>query len=246
MDSRVSAHRDDARYPDLAAFESRLGYVFRDRALLDTALRHASSAYETPGTESNERLEFLGDAVMDLAVGHLLYDAHPAWQEGDLTRAAQQLVDRPAFAALARKLELGPHLRLGATERLSGGQEKDSILANAMEAVVGAIYLDGGLEATVELVRRFHADALRQGAPRTEGDAKTRFNEAVMAVRGEFPRYELDRDSGVDGDDDRFTATARVGEESWGTGSGRTKRAAEFAAATEGLKRLEREVDGDE
>ena len=145
---------------------------------------------------------------------------------------------RPAFAALARRLELAPHLRLGRTEQQSGGAAKDSILSNAMEAVVGAIYLDGGLQSARDFVRRVYADALREGAPRVEGDSKTRFQEAVMASRGEFPRYELERDSGVEGDEARFISLARVADEVWGRGSGRTKQAAEFSAAVEGLKRL--------
>ena len=181
---------------------------------------------------------------MALAVGHLLYEAHPDWEEGDLTRGVQRLVDRPAFAALARRLGLAPHLRLGRTEQQSGGREKDSILSTAMEAVVGAIYLDGGLAAARELVKNVYSDALGEGAPRVESDAKTRFQEAVMARFGEFPVYSIERDSGVEGDEQRFTSVALLGDEPWGEGSGRTKQAAEFAAALEGLKRLQGEGAG--
>jgi ribonuclease-3 len=242
MDSGMTVDRADNVYPDLGRFEAQLGYSFRDRSHLANAVCHASSANENPGVESNERLEFLGDAVMALVVGHLLYEAHSDWEEGDLSRALQRLVDRPAFAALARRLELAPHLRLGRTEQQSGGASKDSILSNAMEAVVGAIYLDGGLKSARSFVKRVYADALREGAPRVEGDSKTRFQEAVMASRGEFPRYELERDSGVEGDETRFTSLARVGDEVWGKGSGRTKQAAEFSAAVEGLKQLRAET----
>ena len=237
----MSDDHSEGEVPDLAVFEARLGYSFQDRGLLETAVRHASSAHETAGTTSNERLEFLGDAVMALAVGHLLYEAHPDWEEGDLTRGVQRLVDRPAFAALARRLELAPHLQLGRTEQQSGGRDKDSILSNAMEAVVGAIYLDGGLGAARDFVKSVYSDALGKGAPRVEGDAKTRFQEAVMARYGEFPSYSLERDSGIEGDEQRFTSVALLGNESWGVGSGRTKQAAEFAAALEGLQRLQRE-----
>ncbi len=230
----------------LADFEARLGYTFRERSYLEIALRHASRAHETPGFESNERMEFLGDAVIGLVVGHFLYDAHPGWEEGDLSRALQKLVDRPAFAALARRLELAPHLDLGRTEVQSGGEAKDSILANAMEAVVGAIYLDGGLEATRDFVQRVYGEALGESAPRAPVDAKTRFQEAIMARFGEFPRYELHEDSGVEGDEVRFTTRAVVRDDYWGSGRGRTKRAAEFAAAEEGLSRLEAQGPGDE
>ena len=232
--------------PDLTDFETRLGYRFKDPSLLETALRHASRAHEEPGAASNERMEFLGDAVIGLVVAHSLYEAHPAWEEGDLSRALQQLVDRPAFAALARRLELAPHLQLGRTELQSGGEAKDSILANAMEAVVGAIHLDGGLEAAREFVERVYGEALAEGAPRAQVDIKTRFQEAVMALHGEFPRYELLADSGVEGDETRFTTRAVVKDEYWGSGSGRTKRAAEFAAAQEGLARPEGQGAGND
>jgi ribonuclease-3 len=242
MDSGVSVDQPESAPLDLGLFEVQLGYRFEDRTRLENALCHSSSANETLGTESNERLEFLGDAVMALVVGHLLYEAHPDWQEGDLSRGLQRLVDRPAFAALARRLGLAPYLRLGRTEQQSGGIAKDSILSNAMEAVVGAIYLDGGLDAARDFVQRMYAEFLREGTPRVEGDSKTRFQETIMALRGEFPNYELESDSGVEGDEARFATIARVGGEYWGTGSGRTKQAAEFAAAAEGLRRVEEEV----
>jgi ribonuclease-3 len=242
MDSGVSVDQRESAALDLGLFEVQLGYGFKDRTHLENALCHASSANETAGAESNERLEFLGDAVMALVVGHLLYEAHPDWQEGDLSRALQTLVDRPAFAALARRLGLAPHLRLGRTEQQSGGVTKDSILSNAMEAVVGAIYLDGGLDAARGFVQRVYAKFLRESTPRVEGDSKTRFQESIMALRGEFPSYELESDSGVEGDEARFATVALVGGECWGAGSGRTKQAAEFAAAVEGLRRVEEEV----
>lgn len=241
----MTTDRDDAPRADLSDLEGRLGYAFRDRSLLITALRHASSAHESPGCESNERMEFLGDAVMALVVGHSLYEVHPTWPEGDLSRALPELVDGPAFTALARRLDLAPHLDLGRTERQSGGEDKDSILSNAMEAVVGAIYLDGGLEAARDFVQRVYGQVLREGSPRPERDAKSQFQESVMALYGEFPRYELQSDSGVDGDEDRFSTRALVRGEAWGNGIGRTKRAAEFAAALEGLKRLENQATED-
>ncbi len=238
----MSAKREDGAHADLMALEERLGYVFEAPSLLDNALRHSSSAHENPGTTSNERLEFLGDAVMALVVGHLLFQAHPGWEEGDLTRAVQRLVDRVAFAALGRRLGVGSYLRLGRTEQQLGFAAKESILSNAMEAVVGAIYLDGGLEAAMALVGRVYAEELAEGAPRAAGDAKTRFQEAVMAAHGVFPHYELERDSEVEGDQARFTMRALVGDDTWSSGSGRTKQLGEFAAARAGLKRLEEET----
>ena len=238
----MTTKRFDGPHTDLIPFEERLGYTFTDPSLLDEALRHSSSAHETPGTASNERLEFLGDAVMALAVGHALFQSHPEWEEGDLTRAVQRLVDRVAFAALGRRLGLGEHLRLGRTEQQLGFAEKESILSDAMEAVMGAVYLDGGLEAALALVRRVYADELAEGSPRAESDPKTQFQEAVMAARGVFPRYELERDSGVEGDEERFTMRTLVEEVTWGFGAGRTKQAGEFAAARAALRRLEEET----
>ncbi len=161
-------------------------------------------------------------------------------------RGTHRLVDRPSFAGLAREVELGRNLLLGRTERQSDGGAKDSILANSMEAVVGALYLDGGLDAVRGLVKRFFADSVRAGAPRVERDPKTRFQEAMMARHGEFPHYELLRDTEIEGDENRFTTRAVVGEKDWGMGSGRTKRAAEFAAARAGLASLDSESIADE
>jgi ribonuclease-3 len=229
--------------PGLEALEDRLGHRFARPDLLETALQHSSYANETEGATSNERLEFLGDAVVGLAVGHLLYDEHPEWREGDLTRATARIVDRQGLAKLARSIDLGAHLRLGRTERQSNGHEKDSILADAMEAVFGALFLDGGPEAVARFTRRIFGDAL--GDEPVERDAKTRFQERVMARLGEFPRYAVITDSGIEGDDERFTVEARVSGEAWSVGVGRTKQAAEFEAARSALDRLDEEAADD-
>jgi len=142
----------------IAALSCALGYEFRDHDQLLTALSHASYAHETRGDRGNERLEFLGDAVLDLVVGEALYAAHPEWSEGQLTRARASLVRGDALAERAREISLQRFVKLGRTEVRSGGAEKDSILANVFEAVIGALYLDGGLEvagrATSNLIRR--------------------------------------------------------------------------------------------
>jgi len=233
--------------PGAAALEDALGHRFRDRALLERALTHASYAHEAVDGEdaadiaSNERLEFLGDAVIGLVVARLLFEAHPDWQEGDLTRALHACVDRRALARLARELALGERLRLGRTERRGEGAAKDSILADAMEAVIGALYLDGGLEPVEALARRVFAEALAAGAPRVGRDPKTALQERVMALRGVFPGYRLLADSGVEGDEERFRAEVRVEDEAWGSGAGRSKRRAERAAAEAALSRLRAE-----
>ena len=208
-----------------------LGHRFERPELLRTAVTHASYAHENPGAASNERLEFLGDSVIGMVVAHLLYDAHPEWSEGDLTRGLHKLVDRRGLASLARQLDLGTCLRLGRTEVQSGGDRKDSILADGIEAVLAALYLDGGLAPVVDFARRVFASALVAGAPRIESDPKTGFQEWVMAEYGVLPEYRTVADTEVEGGDDRFTVEVIVGEEVWGVGSARSKRAAQRAAA---------------
>ena len=159
---------------DPGALENRIGYAFRDRALLENALCHASYANERKGMASNERLEFLGDSILGLVVAHALYEAHPDWNEGDLTLALQNLVDAKSLTELARRWELGSYLRLGRTEQQSQGARKPGILADAVEAVLGAIYLDGGLEPVTRLVREVIRERLAPGAARPANHERPR------------------------------------------------------------------------
>jgi ribonuclease-3 len=220
-----------------AAVEAALGHRFADGSLLETALAHASYANEVDGSRGNERLEFLGDAVLDLVVARMLFEAHPEWTEGDLTRTRAALVNTRALARRARVLELGAHVRLGRTERKTGGSEKDSILACLLEALIGALYLDGGLAPAERFVRRILSDALAEGVAPHRGDPKTRFQEWAHAQLRATPRYALVADSGVENDDARFEVEVHVSEQLWGRGRGRTKRRAEQAAAHEALAR---------
>ncbi len=219
------------REATLADLEARLGHTFADRRLLETALVHSSFAHKNDEVQSNERLEFLGDAVLGLLVAHALFESHGDWSEGDLSRAQASLIDRRSLARVGSALCLGECLRLGKTEQSSGGGEKATILADATEAVLGALYLDGGLERARAFVQTVFADALDPSAPRVERDPKTALNECVMAQYSEFPTYQLTRDSGVDEDEERFSVAVSVQGTVRGEGSGRTKRAAEVAAA---------------
>ncbi len=219
-----------------ARLEDALGHRFGDRALLELALQHASYAHEQAGAASNERLEFLGDSVLGLAVADALYEARPEWDEGELTRALHALVEGRSLARLARSLGVGAALRLGRTEQSSGGADKDSILADAMEALIGAIYLDAGLAAVRRLVEQVFADALEAHAPVVGRDPKTELQERTMAEVGEFPTYRLVADSGIEGDDARFGVEVRLRGERLAEGVGRTKRAAEREAATQALR----------
>jgi ribonuclease-3 len=226
---------DEPETPDAEALEAAIGHAFRDPELAAAALRHASWSHETGVLPSNERLEFLGDAVLGLVAAERLYREHPDWSEGALSRARASLVNRGHLARCARALGLGPLVRLGRTERRSGGEEKDRILANCLEAVLGAVYLDGGIGPAFALAER----AL--GSPASPGlvlrDPKTAFQEWAHAHQHPTPSYWTAHDSGVEDDDARFTVEVRIGAETWGSGSGRSKRVAERVAAERALER---------
>jgi ribonuclease-3 len=236
---------DAAREPGQAEIEARIGHRFADAELLREALTHPSCAHEEGEGHGNERLEFLGDAVLGLAVGRLLYEAYPAWPEGHLSRARAALVNGVALAERARALRLGEHARLGRSERRGGGEGKQRILANLFEALIGALYLDGGLEPVLALVRREFGEALASGDALRTRDPKTRLSEWAHAARRRMPRYRLERDSGVENAEERFQVSVSFDEEEWGRGSGRTKQAAERAAAAHALARIDASGGGD-
>jgi ribonuclease-3 len=221
-----------------AALEKTLGHAFHDPELLELALWHPSYAHEVDGSRGNERLEFIGDAVLDLVVAELLYAAHPHWHEGDLTRVRASLVNTESLAALARGLALPPHLKLGRTERKSGGSQKNSILASLLEAILGATYLDGGLEPIRGLVRRAFASSLEADFVPPPADPKTRFQEWAHAALQGTPGYRTLSDSGVENAEDRFEVEVSVDGQSYGRGTGRNKRAAERSAAQAALARI--------
>ena len=217
----------------VARLGDHLDYAFRDEERALTALAHASYAQEARGDRGNERLEFLGDAVLDLVVSEALYAAHPEWSEGQLTRARAALVRGEALARRSRAIGLPELVRLGRTELRSGGAGKDSILAGCFEAVIGALYLDGGLEPVRALVDGW----LEDGGQDSGRDAKTAFQEWAHATLHRTPSYRVSRDSGVDADEGRFTVEVHVDGEVWGSGVGRSKRVAEREAAVAALAR---------
>lgn len=224
-----------------STLETQLGHRFRDPRLLWTALTHASRSYEEGSGPGNERLEFLGDAVLDLVVAELLFGTQPTWREGELTRARAALVNRRALADRAREIGLGGHARLGRTEMQGGGADKDTILANLFEAVVGALYLDGGLGAARPFLERVYADALRRSGEALARDPKTRFQEWCHAAHRLTPTYRLISDSGVEDDAERFRVEVLLGEEVLGEGRARTKRGAERLAAEAALGSVEQQ-----
>jgi len=221
-----------------AGLEKTLGHVFSDTSLLQLALTHPSRSHEEDGSRGNERLEFLGDAVLDLVVAKLLYEAHPNWPEGHLSRARAALVNTSELARRARALDVGGHIRLGRTEERSGGDDKERILANVFEAIVGALYLDAGLEAVFSFVRREFAELLAEGEASLERDPKTQFQEWTHRELAATPRYRMQGDTAVEDADDRFRISVEVAGDEWGAGTGRTKRAAEQEAARAALAKV--------
>jgi len=176
----------------MTRLERRLGYVFADGALLERALSHRST-----GAANNERLEFLGDALLGFEVADSLYRGQADADEGRLSRMRAHLVKRETLAEIARELELGDLLRLGPGELRSGGQTRDSILADALEAVIAAVYLDGGMSEAQGLVRRLLGQRLSEpGAETRRKDAKTTLQEHLQALGKPLPRYEVESISG--------------------------------------------------
>jgi ribonuclease III len=213
----------------------RLGCEGLDARLLERALTHRSWTTEHPADQHSERLEFLGDAVLDLAVSVLLHDADPDADEGALSRRRAHLVREESLAEVARAIGIGPALRLGRGEAASGGADKDSLLADALEAVIGAVQLDLGHDAACALVARLFRARLVD-ADAVGRDPKTALQERVAALGRGVPDYLVDR-SGPDHAPE-FTARALVGGEELGRGSGGSKKEASQRAAEEALRRL--------
>lgn len=212
----------------------KLDYRFRDPSLAELALSHRSV-----GRPNNERLEFLGDALLGAFVAEMLYEAHPRASEGELSRLRAQLVNGQALAVLARELELGDRLKLGPGELKSGGHRRDSILADAFEALVAAVYLDGGFQSCRDIVRSLFAQRVAD-LPRSSKDAKTRLQEWLQARGLPLPFYEL---IGSQGDDHAkiFDVACSIAEPSSVRvhASGPSRRAAEQEAAEMVLVHLE-------
>ncbi|MGH8950308.1 MAG: ribonuclease III [Acidimicrobiia bacterium] len=216
--------------------EQQLGYTFQDPGLLAQALTHRSVSSEDSSRSDNERLEFLGDAVLQLAVTNYLYNTFPDLAEGKLAKVRAGVVSRPALADVARSIDLGRHIALTPAEDRTGGREKDSIMADALEAVIGAVYLEAGLETAAQMVLRLWADRIDDRAKRPGlRDYKTRLQE-VLAKDGRRPDY-LSEGSGPD-HERSFVATVEVNGLVLGTGSGRSKKDAEQGAAEQALKTL--------
>ncbi|MBL4901492.1 MAG: ribonuclease III [Desulfocapsa sp.] len=229
---------------DLAVLEQRLGYRFTDLRLLQKALIHSSFAFEQAQSDnSNEILEFLGDAVLDLVIGHTLCKNFPEMREGELTRLRSSLVNETHLAITARELQLGDYLCLGKGEDASNGRNKSSILSCAYEAVIGAVFEDSNY-STVEsiIIRFFVPDMEAKKEELLMADAKSRLQEALQEKFNEAPSYRVDRDEGPS-HQKIFTVSVLFKGDALGTGTGSSKKEAEQRAASATLDILSDVID---
>ena len=225
---------------DLAALQQTLGISFNDPSLLEQALVHSSYVNENPGfaSASNERLEFLGDAVLGLVVAEKLYQDFPHSAEGEMTRLRAALVRRDALACVARTIKLGDYLYLGRGEEASGGRRKPANLAGALEAMIAAVFLDQGSTTTRDFILRLLDEELQKVASQGGGvDYKSQLQELIQAREQQTPTYYVIEAKGAD-HDKRFTVEVRAGDTVLGTGSGKSKKEAETEAARSALEKF--------
>lgn len=226
----------------LAEFQQRIGYPFNNPDLLGLALTHPSHAFEGGRCRrNNQRLEFLGDAVLQLVLTEHLYRQYPQLAEGEMTKLRSALVNRTALAAQARQLNLGHYLLMGRGEERNGGRDRDSSLADAFEAVVGAMYLDGGLAAAAAWLTPKLAPLCAQEAARHhEGNPKGWLQEFLQSRQLKAPTYEVVAATGPDHQRE-YRVAVRLEGETLAEGVGSNKKAAEIAAALAALQKLQEE-----
>ena len=220
--------------------EKKINYKFKDFSLLKRAMMHSSYINEKhlQKYECNERLEFLGDAVLELVSSEFLFLDMPKESEGKLTKTRASMVCEPALAYCARDIDLGSYLLLGKGEDATGGRERESVTSDAMEALIGAIYLDGGFTSAKEFIHKFILTDLEN--KKLFYDSKTILQEIVQAKTDELISYELIKEEGPD-HNKSFTVQVLIGDKAYGTGMGRTKKAAEQKASYEAILKLKKE-----
>jgi ribonuclease III len=235
---------------EAAKLENLLGYEFADSELLIRALTHRSFAHEELSGESeskvretqNESLEFVGDSVLGLVIAEWLYRNHPSLNEGDLTMMKHRLVSMTTLAEVAEELGIGDFVRLGRGEIKTGGRQKPAILADTLEAVIGAVFFDGGYAAASECVARIFAEYLEKATPRGSNDFKTMLQEKLQAAKLAAPTYSLLKSEGMP------HSRTFVVEATWNggrsVGTGRSIKSAEMMAASEALNALKAEETG--
>ena len=215
---------------DLKILEEKIGYQFHDFSLFKKAMMHSSYVNEKhlPKYECNERLEFLGDAVLEVISSEFLFYEHETMPEGELTKTRASMVCEQSLAYCARDIHLGDYLLLGKGEEATGGRKRESVTSDALEALIGAIYIDGGFANAKEFVHRFVLNDLEN--KKLFFDSKTILQEIVQANFDSAISYHLIAEEGPD-HDKSFTVSVHIGTDEYGTGKGRTKKAAEQEAA---------------
>lgn len=225
----------------LQELEERIHYTFQDKELLENAMRHSSYANEKrlPKEKCNERLEFLGDAVLELVSSEFLFYQNPHMPEGELTKTRASLVCEPSLAFCAREIQLGSYLLLGKGEERTGGRLRDSVTSDALEALIGAIYLDGGFANAKEFILNFVLNDIEH--KKLFFDSKTILQEMVQKNGTNEVSYELVKEEGPD-HNKTFSVEVYIGETCYGNGSGRTKKAAEQNAAYHAILELRKQM----
>ena len=228
---------------DLRRLEQEVGYIFRDKELFKRAMTHSSydNEHRLSKADCNERLEFLGDAVLELVCSDYLYRTYGDKPEGEMTKLRASIVCEPTLALCAEELKLGEYLLLGKGEEATGGRGRASVVSDAMEALIGAIYLDGGFASAKEFIHSFVLNDI--GHKQLFYDSKTILQEMVQAEDEGELSYELLREEGPD-HNKRFEVRALVGEKEVGRGTGRTKKAAEAMAAYRAILERKKNADG--
>lgn len=226
---------------NISTLEKKLGHDFKNKKLIQAALCHRSYINEQSDTTlgDNERLEFLGDAVLNLTAGHILMDFFPDLKEGDLSRMRAGLVNESRLASIAKTIDLGEYLKLGKGELQTNGREKKSILADAFEAVIAAVYLDGGFDASFRIIKLHFSPFLNAiSKPTANLDYKSRLQELVQTREGSVPSYTIIDETGPD-HDKTFRAQLKI-QNMVTEGTGKSKKLAEQVAARNALKILEK------
>lgn len=230
--------------PDPTLLQKTIGCAFSDQQLLALALTHRSYANEHRLSRNNERLEFLGDAVLNLIISEHLVRISPGSTEGDLSRIRASVVSEPALASIARGIGLGGYLLLGRGEDQSGGRDKDSVLSDSMEALLAAVYLDAGKEQAEQFVLRFFSSLVGAALEtQSASDHKTELQELCQERLKVLPEYRIVSESGPD-HQKQFTVEISVKGAAYGRGSGRSKKEAEQRAAREALEQLRDQEPG--
>jgi ribonuclease-3 len=224
----------------ISSFEEETGYVFQDKSLLVTALTHSSFSNEKclKKYKCNERLEFLGDAVLELVSSEYIFRKHPHMAEGDMTKTRASYVCEPTLALCAREIHLGQYLQLGKGEEMTGGRERDSVLSDALEATIGAVYMDGGFESAREYIQNHILKDIEN--KKMFYDSKTLLQEIVQKREGDILEYVMLKEEGPD-HHKKYTTAVVINGKQISTGVGQTKKKSEQAAAYEAILVLQKE-----